>query len=535
MSSEEHRSLLPSERYSRVKQLRLQEAGLSKETEAVVLRNLIDVPPDNYVPQGDNWVCHHPDPEEAKKGVADPGWVSRVGQMYSKQDPKVAASALAKIITAFPVSRTEQLDAALELVLAVIQGAPEAAVDIASADDGSKVLTYLFGAAKNTATETAKGRVVFNALSVAAYLLRRSSEATQAEQLPSFMGTIKTRLTEAKSWSATTNPKGRIAVRILAEGAVKALSILAEPLPLREKLVKEGFGPKLTALLAAPGTKDACDFCSEIASNFQFVYEASLVLWLLSYNSSVCEELYRSCMPPKETGGMSDIIPMLNALVKKQRRDKCVRVAMLTLKNFMRHHQENPPAADGVNYVKDMISVGMLTTLQMLQKRAFGDEEIIADVQELYDLLEHNAEDLSSYQQYKEEITSGDLQWSPPHTSDKFWRENVRSFEDDSYDPIYKIADIISSNSVSARSLHLQIACHDLGEFVRHHPNGRRLWEMKLKDRTPGAPYPSLKVRLMELIEGKEEAEGAQPISRQALLCMQKILVRKWDHLDRAN
>eukprot|EP01062_Namystynia_karyoxenos_P058762 TRINITY_DN50248_c0_g1_i1.p1 TRINITY_DN50248_c0_g1~~TRINITY_DN50248_c0_g1_i1.p1 ORF type:complete len:560 (+),score=229.82 TRINITY_DN50248_c0_g1_i1:100-1680(+) len=526
MPADEYRSVLPSERHARVGKLRTQEARLTPR-ERELISELVHVRPDEFVPEGDNWTCRHPSGDGP-----DPGWVTRVGQEFVRLGAEECAGALVKVLLSNAVSHAEQMDAALELTLAVIQGEPSAGPALARAAQSSSddPLAHLYRAQAMEPvadSNTIEGRIVFNALCVSAHLLRRAESGFRDKHLPSFMRVIKDRLHDARTWSAS-NVGARMGVRRRAEGAVKALSLLCDPLALRMHIAEQGCAALVAALLAAPGEND---FASEMAANFQFVYEACMCLWLLTFSPEVLTVVHSSCNAPTGT----PIIRMLNSLVKKQKRDKCVRMAMLTLKNFAKHHQEHPPLPDGPNYVKEMISVGMLSTLQMLQKRAFGDEDIKDDVQELFELLEKNAEDLSSYAQYKEEVQSGVLEWSPPHTSDRFWRENIRTFENDGYAPIFKLAEIINTNRVASASLNLQIACHDLGEFVRHHPSGRRLWERQLKDITsPGSELP-LKMRLMHLIEGKEEGEGPQPISRQALLCMQKILVRKWDHLDRQN
>lgn len=37
---------------------------------------------------------------------------------------------------------------------------------------------------------------------------------------------------------------------------------------------------------------------------------------------------------------------------------------------------------------------------------------------------------LSSFDKYRKEVASGQLDWSPMHTADTFWRENVDKFEE---------------------------------------------------------------------------------------------------------
>jgi hypothetical protein len=62
--------------------------------------------------------------------------------------------------------------------------------------------------------------------------------------------------------------------------------------------------------------------------------------------------------------------------------------------------------------------------------KKWGDEDIEGDLQVLQDTLEKKVNDLSSFDMYKNELLSKKLDWSsPPHRSEKFWRQNVLRFE----------------------------------------------------------------------------------------------------------
>jgi len=82
------------------------------------------------------------------------------------------------------------------------------------------------------------------------------------------------------------------------------------------------------------------------------------------------------------------------------------------------------------------------------------------------------------------------LEWSPVHT-EKFWKENVKKFDDNDYrknnnfifvffslrnnvilclELIKKLVGLLDSD----RSKNVAIACYDIGEFCRFHPFGRK-------------------------------------------------------------
>jgi V-type H+-transporting ATPase subunit H len=58
------------------------------------------------------------------------------------------------------------------------------------------------------------------------------------------------------------------------------------------------------------------------------------------------------------------------------------------------------------------------------------------------------------------------------------------------------------------------IACFDIGEFVRHYPNGRAL-----------AKRLGAREAIMNLIEQDKDPE----LQRHALLCVSKMLVQNWE------
>ena len=74
-----------------------------------------------------------------------------------------------------------------------------------------------------------------------------------------------------------------------------------------------------------------------------------------------------------------------------------------------------------------------------------------------------------SFEKYQKELNSMHLVWSPVH-SEKFWKENVKRFEDNDFLMIRKLSDLLTSND----SQNVAIACYDLGEFCRFHPFGKK-------------------------------------------------------------
>ena len=102
----------------------------------------------------------------------------------------------------------------------------------------------------------------------------------------------------------------------------------------------------------------------------------------------------------------------------------------------------------------------------------FTDTDIVDDVNVIHKLLHDNYKETSCWEVYKNEVESGHLQWGSTHT-EAFFKENARMIEgsDGDFHLLKVLIALLSSKyeEVSA------IACYDIGEFVRHYPNGRAI------------------------------------------------------------
>ena len=111
---------------------------------------------------------------------------------------------------------------------------------------------------------------------------------------------------------------------------------------------------------------------------------------------------------------------------------------------------------------------------------------------------------MSSFDVYKKELFGGKLEWSPSHKSENFWKvrhhhptastsntttttststsnsphrllplqDNHKAFEAENCAAIKTLVALLVPESDAQT---LAVACHDIGEFVKHHPEGRRL------------------------------------------------------------
>lgn len=119
-----------------------------------------------------------------------------------------------------------------------------------------------------------------------------------------------------------------------------------------------------------------------------------------------------------------------------------------------------------------LVQCKVLKHLEILQQsgQKFDDPDIKDDIDFLYEKLQASIQDLSSFDEYATEIRSGRLEWSPVHTTEKFWRENAARLNEKNYE-LLKI--LIRLLEASKEPMVLAVAAHDIGEYVRHYPRGK--------------------------------------------------------------
>lgn len=183
--------------------------------------------------------------------------------------------------------------------------------------------------------------------------------------------------------------------------------------------------------------------------NYQQIYESVYLLWCLSFSSEVAQRLTE----PK-------LIHNLCHILKRCNKVKVIRISLSVLRNLLGVSKNN----------ELMLSYGIMSSVALLKQKKWGDEELEANIKIIEETLEKNVDDLTSWDKYKNEVLAGQLEWSPPHKSMKFWQENHLKFEEDNYLLLQRLKEILENNRDPKV---LCIACWDIGEFVRTHPHGK--------------------------------------------------------------
>eukprot|EP00762_Andalucia_godoyi_P008595 ANDGO_04615.mRNA.1 putative V-type proton ATPase subunit H len=226
------------------------------------------------------------------------------------------------------------------------------------------------------------------------------------------------------------------------------------------------------------------------------MYNVCISLWLLSFNKDIASELHDS-----------HVVAMLHDTLLRVNREKILRVSLGILQNLV----------DIGSYAKEMISVGLFSTLKNMSKRKFGDADITELCNALYSKLDSQVTELSTFDSYLQEVMSGRMDWTPAHRSEQFWRDNIDKFEANEFTVVKELINLLSladvENEADARTV--AVVCHDLGEFVRHHARGRKIINAL-----------DAKTKVMKLMSHNNEQ-----IRKEALLSVQKMMVQNWDFM----
>ena len=233
---------------------------------------------------------------------------------------------------------------------------------------------------------------------------------------------------------------------------------------------------------------------SNSSSTVQLLYQTLFSLWSLSYSPEAALEMASSKV---------GLIAKLVDIVRTSAKEKVQRVALSTLRNLL-----------GVGSASnDMVVCGLMGVLEGMQARKFADEDIPEDVDHMHAALQVNLQTLSSWDVYKAELESGKLEWSPSHKSDNFWKDNHKAFEGSNCAAVKQLVGYLASEDPQV----LAVACNDIAEFIKHHPEGRRLMTQY------GA-----KPLAMQILKHPDPN-----VQKHALTCVQRLMVINWEYLNR--
>jgi len=274
------------------------------------------------------------------------------------------------------------------------------------------------------------------------------------------------------------------------------LGVFDSAIPVVTSLVKNGTAREL--FIKAGGLNNIVSVMQRLGSNgnAQLIYELSFILWTLSLNCANHTGAFLSSKAIVEMCGLIGAAPSR----------KVVRMAIAMLRTLA--------ATENSDILSEMLTEGLDKLLGTIiinnaHKQA-ADADFEADVIALEEILLRNYRELSTYDRWVSEVSSGALRWGIVHT-EKFWRENNRFIEANDFSNLKLLINSLRAKDTTV----LCIALYDLGEFTRFYPNGRLV-----------VSALGGKDLALELLS-HEDSE----VQTHALQCISKIMVTNWEFM----
>ncbi|CAF1534927.1 unnamed protein product [Adineta ricciae] len=240
------------------------------------------------------------------------------------------------------------------------------------------------------------------------------------------------------------------------------------------------------------------DDCFIHPLTYDVQYQLTFCLWVLTFNPNI------AAIMSKYT-----VIPRLAEILTETQKEKVTRMIVAFLRNLLEKPESEKVIRDNA---MTMIACRLVKPLELLSGKKSDDDDINDNIVFIKEKLEGNLEDVTSFDEYAVEIRSGRLSWTPVHQSEKFWVENAAKLNEGNFELLRMLLRLLEQ---SKEPLVLCVAAHDVGEYVRHYPHGK-----KAIDKLDG------KVIIMRLLENPDSN-----VRYQGLLCVQKLMVHNWDYL----
>ncbi|KAJ2449088.1 H(+)-transporting V1 sector ATPase subunit H [Coemansia sp. RSA 2336] len=224
----------------------------------------------------------------------------------------------------------------------------------------------------------------------------------------------------------------------------------------------------------------------------QTQYEVVFCLWLLTFGRNEAVTLDRRY----------DVVPTLVEIARGAVKEKVVRVIVATWANM----------AQRAAAVPGLLVARVPACLETLRVgRNFKDEDLKQMVADLSEVLAEHSGVMTSWDEYKNQLKSGRLEWSGWHRSEQFWKIHAAKMDEQDHQIVRQLAKVLSDAGSTPTSQ--AVACHDLTQYVKCNPEGKRFLSRI------GA-----KQRVMELMTTSDSAE----VKYEALMCVQQMMLNAW-------
>ncbi|KAI9499954.1 H(+)-transporting V1 sector ATPase subunit H [Coemansia spiralis] len=222
----------------------------------------------------------------------------------------------------------------------------------------------------------------------------------------------------------------------------------------------------------------------------QTQYEVCFILWLLTFEPHIARRVDKDY----------NIVPHLVEIARSAVKEKVVRMVVSVWANLA-HYDTNLP---------NMLVAKVPGCLETLSMRNFKDEDLKQDIGGLLETV--GSQVMTTWDEYVNEVKSARLEWSPAHRSEQFWRININRMDENDHFVVRRLASVLESPT--AGETQLAVACHDIAQYVKFNPEGKRV-----------LARIGAKTRVMGLMTS-EFAE----VRYEALMCVQQMMLNAWRH-----
>ncbi|KAI9342750.1 armadillo-type protein [Zopfochytrium polystomum] len=229
------------------------------------------------------------------------------------------------------------------------------------------------------------------------------------------------------------------------------------------------------------------------STNAQMQYQIIYCMWLMSFSEEVAADIQRRY----------EVLPTFIDIAKVAIKEKVVRVIFSTIRNLVSKALE-------ANLVA-MLGNKLLALCETLSARKWTDSEISEDLEFIKAELGRSVQNLTTFDEYSSEVKSGKLDWSPVHMSEQFWKKNAARLSEKDYELIRALSRLIST---STSPLILSVAAHDIGQYIKYCPSGKRFIQEH-----------GTKTQIMELMTHENP-----DVRYQALLAVQTFMTNAWEY-----
>lgn len=252
-----------------------------------------------------------------------------------------------------------------------------------------------------------------------------------------------------------------------------------------------------SAVWAYPGVSEHIYGVQVKTAPSQLLYKCIFAIWMLSFDKGMVQEMQKN-----------RVVAKLRDTLVSSRVEKVVRMCLTVLRNLL---SQKP-------LCEEIVELNVLDAVQTLEFEKWRDAELYDEIREVAQLISSEVQLMGNFERYERDLASGKLTWGFTHTS-KFWGENVMKFEQNDFRALHRLRELLLDDDTDTTTL--AICCHDIGEFVALHPLGKKKVNQLF-----------IKERVMQLMA--DPAEDKREVRREALLCCQKIMLNKWQDLDKA-